>query len=102
MRCGGGYDHNYALSGRRAAVLRSGCSGIEMVVETDQPGMQVYTANGLTQRTGKQGSTMGPRGAVCLETQLFPDSIHHYGFPSPILRAGETMRSETVFSFGLC
>lgn len=31
-----------------------------MTVETDQPGMQVYTANGLTQRPGKQGTTMGP------------------------------------------
>lgn len=53
LRCGGGYDHNYVLSGRRAAVLRSGRSGIEMTVETDQPGMQVYTANELTQRPGQ-------------------------------------------------
>lgn len=45
---------------------------------------------------------MGPRDAVCLETQLFPNGIHRYGFPSPILRAGESMHSETVFSFGLC
>ena len=73
-----------------------------MIVATDQPGMQVYTANGLTQRPGKQGSTMGPRDAVCLETQLFPNGIHRYGFPSPVLRAGESMYSETVFSFGLC
>lgn len=102
LRCGGGYDHNYVLSGRRAAVLRSGQSGIEMTVETDQPGIQVYTANSLTERTGKQGSTMGPRGAICLETQLFPDGIHRYGFPSPILRAGTSMHTETVFSFRLC
>lgn len=62
LRCGGGYDHNYVLSGRRAAVLRSGRSGIEMTVETDQPGMQVYTANGLTQRPGKPGHHHGPPG----------------------------------------
>ena len=101
LRRGGGYDHNYVLAGPRAVVLRGDQSGIVLTVDTDQPGMQLYTANSLTQRPGKGGTTMGPRDAVCLETQLFPDGIHHYGFPSPILRAGQKMHSETVFSFTL-
>ena len=82
-------------------VLQGDQSGIVLTVDTDQPGMQLYTANSLTERPGKGGTTMGPRDAVCLETQLFPDGIHRYGFPSPILRAGQKMHSETVFSFTL-
>lgn len=101
LRRGGGYDHNYVLSGPRAVVLQGDRSGIVLTVDTDQPGMQLYTANSLTERPGKGGTTMGPRDAVCLETQLFPDGIHNYGFPSPILRAGQKMHSETVFSFTL-
>lgn len=99
LRCGKGYDHNFILSGRTAAVLRSVVSGITLTVETDMPGMQVYTANSLTERRGKNGSVMAPRSAVCLETQLFPNGMNLYGFPSPILRAGEHLHSETAFIF---
>lgn len=97
LRRGGGYDHNYVLSGRRAAVLAG--ARILMETETDLPGMQVYTANGLSSRPGKGGSTMGPRGAVCLETQLFPNGMNCWGFPSPILRAGQPLHTETVYRF---
>ena len=99
LRCGSGYDHNFVLSGKTAAVLRSLSTGIELTVETDLPGMQVYTANFLTERPGKCGTTMRPRDAVCLETQLFPNATNCYGFPSPILRAGQHLHSETVFAF---
>lgn len=99
LRCGQGYDHNFVLSGKTAAVLRSTASGIMMTVETDMPGMQVYTANTLTERRGKHHSVMSPRGAVCLETQLFPNAMNCYGFPSPVLRAGQHLHSETAFSF---
>ncbi len=99
LRLCGGYDHNYALSGGTAAVLTCGESGLEMTVETAQPGLQLYTANFLPERTGKGGVLMGPRGAVCLETQLFPDGLRHYGFPSPVLRAGEHLHTETSYRF---
>ncbi|MGM9556880.1 MAG: aldose epimerase family protein [Oscillospiraceae bacterium] len=95
----GGYDHNFVLAGCEAAVLCCEETGIRMRVETDLPGVQVYTANSLTPRAGKRGSTMGQRGAVCLETQLFPDALAHYGFPSPVLHAGETLHTATSFTF---
>lgn len=95
----GGFDHNFVLSGRRAAVLRCRETGLAMEVETTMPGMQLYTANHLTGEPGKGGAPMERWGAVCLETQLFPDGMRHHGFPSPVLRAGEEMRSETVFRF---
>jgi len=95
----GGYDHNFCLAGLRAAVLRGDKSGIEMTTYTDMPGIQLYTANFLSVRAGKGGSTMAPRGAVCLETQLYPNAMNCYGFPSPVLRAGRHMHSETVYAF---
>ena len=101
LRRFGGYDHNYVLSGKTAARLFSAESGIELTVETDLPGMQLYTANSLTEHTGKGGQTMKPHGAVCLETQLFPNAMNCWGFPSPVLRKGEHMHSETTFSFSV-
>lgn len=101
MQRGHGYDHNFVLSGPQAAVLYSEESGIVLRVFTTLPGMQVYTANYLSERVGKGGRLMRPRDAVCLETQLFPDGMAHYGFPSPVLRAGEQLHTETHFAFSV-
>ena len=38
-------------------------------------------------------------GALCLETQHFPDSPHHAHFPSTVLRPGQTWRSTTIYRF---
>ena len=95
----GGYDHNYVLGGKKAAAVYAPESGIEMTVETDLPGMQLYTANFLSERKGKKGSMIGPRDAVCFETQLYPNAMNCYGFPSPVLRAGTHLHSETDYSF---
>lgn len=99
LRRAGGYDHNYCLAGRRAAVLTSEKTGIEMTVETDMPGMQVYTGNFLTEQKGKGGAEITRRGAVALETQLYPNAMQCWGFPSPVLRAGQTMHSVTEYRF---
>lgn len=93
------YDHNYVLSGKRAAQLYCPETGIALTVETDLPGMQVYTSNMLGSRTGKGGMSIGVRSAICLETQLFPDGMHHYGFSNPFLRAGERLCSVTSYHF---
>ena len=95
LAMGHGYDHNFALSGHDAAELYSPESGIVMQITTDMPGVQLYTANFLERIPGKHGALMEPRGAICLETQEFPDAVHHSDFPSPILRAGEQYHRET-------
>lgn len=99
LRNGGGYDHCYVLSGLKAAVLTAPGTGIRMQVFTDLPGMQVYSGNFLTTRNGHGGQTFGYRDAVALETQLFPNGMNCYGFPSPVLRAGTHLQSETVYAF---
>ena len=96
---GGGYDHCYVLSGLNAAVLTAPGTGIRMRVITDLPGMQVYSGNFLTTRKGHGGQVFGYRDAVALETQLFPNAMNCYGFPSPVLRAGRHLESETVYAF---
>ena len=102
LRNGEGYDHNFVLTGGRdAAVLYSEESGICMTTRTTTPGVQVYSANHLTPRKGKNGASYDIRHAICLETQLFPNAMRCYGFPSPILHAGEHLHSETAYLFGI-
>ena len=98
----GGYDSNFNLCNSPAAVLCAPESGIVMTVTTDQPGVQVYTANFLTRRPGKNGATYDLRSGVCLETQHYPDAIHHPDWPSCVLHAGDTFTSFTRFTFSVC
>lgn len=101
IKAGAGYDHNFCLSGPHAAVLQSRVTGIRMDTYTDMPGMQLYSGNFLDHRRGKNGSVIERRGAVCLETQLYPNAMSCYAFPSPVLRAGTPLHSETRYQFSI-
>ena len=70
-----------------------------MKVYTTQPGVQLYTANGMDARTGKHGQVYGHRSAFCLETQHYPDAINQPAFPSPVLRQGEPLHETTIYRF---
>ncbi|HEY8965179.1 MAG TPA: aldose epimerase family protein [Candidatus Methylacidiphilales bacterium] len=100
-----GYDHNYVLDGsglglHKAAVVTEPSSGRRLTVRTDQPGIQFYSGNFLDGTLkGKGGHAYPQYGAFCLEPQKFPDAIHHPGFPSVVLRPGETYRSRIVYAF---
>ena len=95
-----GYDVNFCLDGSVPAIeAKSLKSGIVMYVTTDQPGVQLFTANHMKERIGKNGQKYGHRSAFCLETQHFPDCIHHPDWPSCVLRAGEVFDSKTIYSF---
>lgn len=97
------YDTNFVLEGdgglHHAARLVGDTSGIAMDVHTDRPGLQLYTANYLDTDKGKGGASYHPQDAVCLETQLFPDAVHHAGWQSPVLRAGERLDTLTQLRF---
>ena len=101
-----GYDHNFVLSEaekgqvRTAAVLKDPESGRTLTVRTDQPGIQFYSGNFLKDQKGKGGKAYPYRSAVCLETQNFPDAIHHDNFPKVVLQPGETYRHVQVYQFG--
>jgi aldose 1-epimerase len=83
------YDCNFAIDGwdgslRYAATLSDRESGRTLVVETTQPGVQLYT---------------GKPGAIALETQHFADAPNRPNFPSTVLRPGEAFTSTTIYRF---
>ncbi len=101
----GGYDHNYVLNGkpgtlRLAARVFDPESGREMEVFTTQPGVQFYSSIGLNGSIkGKGGVAYQKYGAICLETQHFPDSPNRPNFPSTELKPGMHFHSETIYKF---
>lgn len=106
LQFGAGYDHNYVLDkavGKMGIVadIHSDKSGIRMVCETTQPGVQFYTGNHLGGNVGKDGVIYGKRQGFCLETQNFPDAINHDNFPNAILKAGETYKEVTKYRFDI-
>lgn len=94
----GGYDHNWEVFCDPCAVLSDPVSGRTMAVSTDCPGIQFYAGNFLDE-PGKDGVYYGKRSGVALETQFYPDALHHPQWPQPVTKAGETYRSETVYRF---
>jgi aldose 1-epimerase len=105
LRYGGGYDHNFVLNSgggdlALAARVQEPVTGRVMEVYTTEPGVQLYTGNFLDgSHVGKGGVLYGKRSGLCLETQHFPDSPNKPGFPSTVLRVGETYRTTTVHKF---
>lgn len=51
-------------------------SGRVLEVFTDQPGVQLYSGNGLDGNIGKGGLHYKKYGAVCLECENYPDVIN--------------------------
>ena len=102
----GGYDHNWILNKtgndlELVATVYDPASGREMEVWTTEPGLQFYSGNFLDGRlTGtKNGIKYIKHGALCLETQHFPDSPNKPEFPSTILKPGDTYHHTTVYKF---
>ena len=105
LRYTGGYDHNFVLDPgqglRLAARLTGEKSGVVMETWTEKPGVQLYAANFLhTDGQTKTGAPYGPRQAVCLETQFFPDSPNHPEWGDILLRPGRRYDYTTEYRFG--
>ncbi|MBV9605808.1 MAG: galactose mutarotase [Solirubrobacterales bacterium] len=106
LSAAGGYDHNWVLRGagyRLAAVVSEPASGIALWAYTDQPGLQFYTANHLTDDLiGTGGRSYGAGHGFALETQRHPDAPNHQGepgWPAAVLRPGEEFVSRTTYRF---
>lgn len=99
---GGGLDHCFILraDGGPAAVLADPASGRRLALATDQPGLQLYSANALdgTLADGA-GRTLRRRQALAMEAQHFPDSPNRPDFPNTILRPGARYASTTTLRF---
>nr|WP_099160092.1 aldose epimerase family protein [Virgibacillus ndiopensis] len=100
---GNGYDHYFLFDQQKKenVVVKEANSGRVLTVETDQPGMVMYTSNGLDDNLALAEGPSKPYLGICFETQSSPASLHHEGFPSVVLLPNEKYESRTVFSFGV-
>lgn len=101
----GGFDHNFCVDGegfRKFGEAYEPESGRVMEVWSDLPGVQLFTFNkpddGLV---GKDGKPMQPHTALCLETQFYPDSVHHENFPFQYLQPGVPFSTTTEYRFSV-
>lgn len=87
------FDHNFCLNGGagpvRDVVWLTGTSGLQMVMATDQAGMQVFDGH----------TAPANHDALALEAQGWPDAPNHRGFPSIKVRANDTYAQTTSWSF---
>lgn len=100
----GGFDHNFCADGeglREIAEAYEPESGRVMTVLSDMPGVQLFTANRVNGAKNKDGSLMIPHGAFCLETQFYPDSVHHESFPFRYVVPEKTFSSKTIYKFSV-
>jgi aldose 1-epimerase len=101
-----GYDHNFILNQRPgdsmtfAARAYDPRTGRVIDCLTTEPGVQVYTSNGLNGSVvGSSGTTYRQTEAFTLETQHFPDSPNKPNFPSTVLKPGQDYHSTTIYRF---
>jgi aldose 1-epimerase len=110
LRLGNGYDHHYVLNRPAgstalafAARAEEPTSGRVLEVWTTEPGLQVFSGNGLAalapRDLGKGGRLFAFRGGLCLEPSHFPDSPNQPAFPSTVVRPGETYSGRIVYRF---
>lgn len=105
LKLAGGYDHNWVLNRTGtepviAATVYEPTSGRVMEVLTTEPGLQFYSGNFLNgSNTGKGGVAYQFRTGFCLESQHYPDSPNHPGFPSTVLEPGRQYATRTVYRF---
>jgi aldose 1-epimerase len=106
IKFGNGYDHNWCLDGYKAklqqpffaAMAQETNSGRKLIVNTTMPGIQLYTANYLgADPIGKDGVAYQGNGALCFETQFYPDSPNQPHFPSATLEKDKQFYSVTEY-----
>lgn len=99
-----GYDDNYVLDYEEgklklAGILSEEKSGRKLEVYTTQPGMQVYTGYWNPELEIDGNKKFGSFSGIALETQHYPDSVHHDNFPTTLLKQGEVYNEKTVYKF---
>lgn len=99
------YDVNYVVGRDRAAEPRhqvrlEAANGVALDVWSSEPGVQFYDGSYIAVAVpGLEGRRYRKNGGCCFEPQLFPDAANQPGFPSAVLRPGETYRQATRFAF---
>ena len=105
---GRGYDHNWCIDRRTPDALEPACvvydseNGRCIEVISDQPGLQFYSGNFFDgSECGKYCRPLTFRSSFVLEAQRFPDAPNQPGFPSIILRPGDTYSQHCIYRFSV-
>ena len=105
-----GYDMNFVLNEPKAeskglnlaARVVDADTGRTLTVRTQEPGVQLYTGVFLDGSfAGKNDTTYPQYGALCLETQVYPDTPNHDNFPSCVVTPDKPYNTTTTFDFGI-
>ena len=102
-----GYDHNFVIRDadgelREVARARDPKSGRNLVMESDQPGLQFYCGSFLDGRERGKGAVYEKHAGFCLESQKYPYAINVPTWRSQVvLKAGEPYRHRMVYRFGV-
>lgn len=107
VKTAGGFDHCFCFTGgeTKEPVLRVQVyepnSGRMMNVYTNQPAVQFYSGNFLSNAEFplKGGYAQNKQSLFCLETQKMPDAINHEGFDDIVLNPGESYEHTTIYQF---
>lgn len=99
-----GYDHNWVIDNadgtvKKIAEVDDPASGRHMDVLSDQPGLQFYAGNCITPVDGKGAKRYEVRSGLCLETQVFPNSINEESFPNAVYTSEKPYDTVTIYKF---
>ncbi|WP_288587753.1 aldose epimerase family protein [uncultured Methylobacterium sp.] len=95
------FDHAFVLGRESAAEPRpvgrvtAPGSDFALTVLATAPAVQFYDGTHLA----KAGLGFAARSGLCLEPEAFPDAPNHPGFPSAVVRPGETYREIIEYRF---
>lgn len=96
---GNGYDHYFMFGNEKTVIVSEKNTGRSLKIHTSEPGMVLYTANGLDEGLKLNAGLSRKHAGVCFEAQAHPAALYHEGFPNILLQAGETYRSYIKYSF---
>ena len=104
-------DHHFCLNSAEqpplsdnqtmtAARLYSSVSGISMVVETNQRGLQIYCPRRLPDELVSRCNTpFQAFPSICIEPHMWPDAPNHNHFPSILVTPETAYLNRSVFRF---
>ena len=96
-------DVNYCLNDQKFDALfhqatLSYRDQVIMQVHSNEPGLQVYNAGGMS---AADGPGLTPYAGLALEPQMWPDAVNQAHFPNCIIQPGQAYRHLTRFDFSL-
>lgn len=98
---GDGYDHYFMFEDIQEGqiTVEEPASGRILKITSNQPGVVMYTSNGLDDSLHLQEGKSRKYLGVCFETQGSPASLVYPSFPSIRLETNQTYQKQTKFSF---